>query len=57
MKMEKLKKKVAIVGTRTPSVSYSEWEKLLLAEIDVEEISLVGSTYVYGEHGEIKSTR
>lgn len=43
MKMEKFKKKVAIVGTRTPSISYAEWEKLLLAEVEVDEISLVVS--------------
>lgn len=41
--MEKLKKKVAIVGTRTPSISYAEWEKLLLTEVEVDEISLVVS--------------
>lgn len=41
--MEKMKEKVAIVGTRTPSVSYSEWEKLLLTNIGVDEISLVVS--------------
>lgn len=41
--MEKMKKKVAVVGTRAPKMSYSQWEKLLLAEISPEEISLVVS--------------
>ena len=40
---KKIKKKVEIVGTRTPSISYSEWEKLLLAVVEVDEISLVVS--------------
>ena len=38
-----MKVKVAIVGTRTPKVNYSEWEKLLLAKISPDEISLVVS--------------
>ena len=33
--------KIAIVGTRTPNVNYSEWEKLLLAKISPDEVSLV----------------
>ena len=35
--------KVAIVGTRTPRVSYSEWEKLLLSELSPNDVSLVVS--------------
>ena len=33
--------KVAIVGTRTPKISYSDWEKLLLAELSLNDIALV----------------
>ena len=38
-----MKMKVAIVGTRTPRVSYSEWEELLLAELSPNDVSLVVS--------------
>ena len=38
-----VKLKVAIVGTRTPKLSYSEWEKLLLKEISPEDLSLIVS--------------
>ena len=33
--------KLAIVGTRSPSVSYQEWEKLLLSKVDKLEITEV----------------
>lgn len=35
--------KIAIVGTRNPGVSYAEWERLLLSQVSVEDISLVVS--------------
>ncbi len=35
--------KIAIVGSRNPAISYQEWEKLLLLEIDVSEVSLIVS--------------
>lgn len=35
--------KLAIVGTRSPSVSYQEWEKLLLSKVDKLEITEVVS--------------
>ena len=38
-----VKLKVAIVGTRTPKLSYSEWEKLLLEEISPDDMSLIVS--------------
>ena len=41
--MGKVKLKVAIVGTRTPKLSYSEWEKLLLEEISPDDMSLIVS--------------
>jgi hypothetical protein len=41
--MDRMKMKVAIVGTRTPRISYSEWEKLLLAELSPNDVSLVVS--------------
>ena len=41
--MGKVKLNVAIVGTRTPKLSYSEWEKLLLEEISPEDLSLIVS--------------
>ena len=31
--MDSMKTKLAIVGTRSPKLSYKEWEKLLLQEI------------------------
>ena len=33
--------KLAIVGTRNPSVSYQEWEKLLLDNINPDEIQII----------------
>ena len=33
--------KLAIVGTRNPSVTYQEWEKLLLDKINPNDIKLV----------------
>lgn len=33
--------KLAIVGTRNPGVSYQEWEKLLLDQINPDEIQMV----------------
>ncbi len=33
--------KLAIVGTRNPSVTYQEWEKLLLDKINPDEIQMV----------------
>lgn len=33
--------KLAIVGTRNPSVSYQEWEKLLLGKINPDEIQMI----------------
>ena len=33
--------KLAIVGTRNPGVTYKEWEKLLLNQINPEEIRIV----------------
>ena len=33
--------KLAIVGTRNPGVTYQEWEKLLLNQINPEEIQMV----------------
>ena len=41
--MNDLKIKLEIVGTRTPKISYSEWEKLLLEEISPDDLSLVVS--------------
>lgn len=41
--MDNMKFKVAIVGTRTPKISYSEWEKLLLEELSPNDVSLVVS--------------
>ena len=41
--MGKVKLNVAIVGTRTPKLSYSEWEKLLLEEISPDDMSLIVS--------------
>lgn len=35
--------KIAIVGTRNPGISYQEWEKLLLPEINLGEVSLIVS--------------
>ena len=35
--------KLAIVGTRNPGVTYQEWEKLLLNQINPEEIQMVFS--------------
>lgn len=32
--------KLAIVGTRNPSVTYQEWEKLLLDKINPNDIKL-----------------
>lgn len=33
--------KLAIVGTRNPSVTYQEWEKLLLDKINPDEVQMV----------------
>lgn len=33
--------KLAIVGTRNPSVSYSEWEQLMLSHVERSEITQV----------------
>ncbi|MDE6336568.1 MAG: DNA-protecting protein DprA [Muribaculaceae bacterium] len=33
--------KIAIVGTRNPSVDYQEWEGLLLDKIDLADVTLV----------------
>ena len=41
--MNGLKIKLAIVGTRTPKISYSEWEMLLLKELSPDDVSLVVS--------------
>lgn len=41
--MDCMKMKIVIVGTRTPKVSYSEWEKLLLAKLSPNDVSLVVS--------------
>jgi hypothetical protein len=41
--MDGMKMKVAIVGTRTPRVSYSEWEELLLEELSPNDVSLIVS--------------
>ncbi len=35
--------KIAVVGSRNPAISYQEWEKLLISEINVGEISLIVS--------------
>lgn len=35
--------KLAIVGTRNPSVVYQEWEELLLSNINVEDVTMVVS--------------
>jgi hypothetical protein len=35
--------KLAIVGTRTPSISYSEFEQLLLEKIDLGDVTLIVS--------------
>ena len=41
--MDNLKTKLAIVGTRSPKLSYKEWEKLLLQEISPSDLSLIVS--------------
>ncbi|MDE6339036.1 MAG: DUF2493 domain-containing protein [Muribaculaceae bacterium] len=33
--------KLGIVGSRNPGVSYPDWEKLLLAKIDLSEVEMV----------------
>lgn len=33
--------KLAIVGTRTPSMTYPEWEQLLLKHINVDEVKII----------------
>lgn len=35
--------KLAIVGTRSPQLSYMEWEELLLQEISPDDLSLIVS--------------
>jgi len=41
--MESLKIKLAIVGTRSPKLSYKEWEELLLKEVSPSDLSLIVS--------------
>jgi len=41
--MDSLKTKLAIVGTRKPSLSYKEWEKILLQEVSPSDLSLIVS--------------
>ena len=41
--MDSLKIKLAIVGTRSPKLSYKEWEKLLLQEFSPSDLSLIVS--------------
>jgi len=41
--MDSLKTKLAIVGTRSPKLSYKEWEKLLLQEFSPSDLSLIVS--------------
>lgn len=39
--MDNLKTKLAIVGSRSPKLSYKEWEKLLLQEVSPSDLSLI----------------
>ena len=41
--MESLKFKLAIVGTRSPKLSYKEWEILLLQKFSPSDLSLIVS--------------
>ena len=41
--MDSLKTKLAIVGTRKPSLSYKEWEKILLQKVSPSDLSLIVS--------------
>ena len=41
--MDSMKTKLAIVGTRSPKLSYKEWEKLLLQEISPSDLTLIVS--------------
>ena len=41
--MDSMKTKLAIVGTRSPKLSYKEWEKLLLQEFSSSDLSLIVS--------------
>ena len=41
--MDSLKIKLAIVGARSPKLSYKEWEKLLLQEFSPSDLSLIVS--------------
>jgi len=41
--MDNSKIKLAIVGTRSPKLSYKEWEKLLLQEFSPNDLSLIVS--------------
>ena len=41
--MDNLKIKLAIVGARSPKLSYKEWEKLLLQEFSPSDLSLIVS--------------
>ncbi len=41
--MHNMKTKLAIVGTRSPKLSYKEWEKILLQEVFPSNLSLIVS--------------